>query len=208
MFSILFRTKRPIPEIGWLPLLVGTAVAESLTRVTGVRVEVKWPNDLMVAGRVRDDGATTTPEGPKKLGGVLVERAGTSVYVAGVGINVNLSAAELPIEGATSLQLEGSRLLVREDLLVAMLAHIAAWWERWENSGFDAERAGLVEAYTLLCSTVGARVSVSLPSGEVFVGTALGVGTDGALLVRADLALPTDPPREIRAADVVHIRPG
>jgi BirA family biotin operon repressor/biotin-[acetyl-CoA-carboxylase] ligase len=193
MFSVLLRPYGPIPAAGWVPLVIGVAVSEALTRVCKIPVVVKWPNDLLVQGA--------------KLGGILVERAGTGIYVAGVGVNVNLEADELPTETATSLLLAGSELLNRENLLTAVLAHLEAWWDRWEVAGYDIERSGLREAYLQACATVGQRVQVSLPDGQVLIGTALGVGLDGALLVRPDLDLPNAPPREIRAADVVHVRP-
>jgi BirA family biotin operon repressor/biotin-[acetyl-CoA-carboxylase] ligase len=194
MFSLLMRPFTSLDSVvGWVPLYVGVAVSQALSRVTGLPVTVKWPNDLLVEGR--------------KIGGILVERSSDQIIVAGVGINVNLTEAELPGPEATSLTLAGARNTVREDLLVAVLVHLAAWWEEWQAANFDVQRCGLADAYTQACSTLGQRVRVTQPNNQVLIGQAVGIGPDGALLVRADGAEPTSAPIEIRAADVVHVRP-
>lgn len=62
-----------------LPMVIGVACAEVLEEHSGVSVQVKWPNDLVIEGR--------------KVGGILVER-GSSWVVAGIGINVTLVPSE------------------------------------------------------------------------------------------------------------------
>ncbi len=69
-------------------------------------------------------------------------------------------------------------------------------------------RSGLLAAaYTDLCSTLGRQVAVTFPNDEVSNAVAVGIGADGALLVRPSEAAASEPLREIRAADVVHVRP-
>ncbi len=194
MFSALLRPHRDLgPAAGWTPLLVGVAVCEGLARGTELPLQLKWPNDILIGGQ--------------KLGGVLVERSSDGAVIAGVGINVDLTPEELPGPAATSLALAGATDLVREDLLAAVLPHLAAWWERWQSADFDAERSGLAAAYTDLCSTLGRQVTVTFPNDEVSNAVAVGIGADGALLVRPSEAAASEPLREIRAADVVHVRP-
>lgn len=67
-----------------LPLRVGLGVARGLEAlVPGMRIEIKWPNDLLARG--------------KKLGGVLCEQAGGAI-LAGVGLNLNHGHGDLPAE--------------------------------------------------------------------------------------------------------------
>lgn len=65
-----------------LPLLVGVACAEAIESIApGVRVAVKWPNDLFI--------------GDRKLGGILVEATPRAV-VAGIGINLRAPTGGFP----------------------------------------------------------------------------------------------------------------
>ena len=88
--------------VGGLPLRVGLGVARGVESVVpGLRVKVKWPNDLVVNGR--------------KLGGVLCERCGVHVLV-GVGLNLNHERGDFPLAletAATSIRLATDRLVSR-----------------------------------------------------------------------------------------------
>ncbi len=76
------------PSVGLIPLKVAVLIARWIDQVFGIRVTVKWPNDLYIYG--------------SKLGGVLVEssvsREGDSVrwgpLLVGIGINLNLVPQE------------------------------------------------------------------------------------------------------------------
>jgi len=193
MCSVLLRPARPLGvEQGWVPLLVGVAVAEAISNVAGLEVQLKWPNDLVLADL--------------KLGGILVERPSADALVAGFGVNVSLSPDELPVPTATSLVIAGVADVVREDLLAAILLHLAGWWERWQSADFDAVRSGLAAAYRTRCSTLGREVDVRTPDGAVSRAVAVDLATDGALMI-APVATPGARPTAVRAADVIHIRP-
>ena len=100
-----------------LPLRVGLGVARGLESVVpGVRVEVKWPNDLLVGG--------------KKLGGVLCEQAGGAV-LAGVGLNLDHSQADLPAGlemPATSVRVAGGHRVSRARVLARVIDELARIW--------------------------------------------------------------------------------
>lgn len=82
-FSVLLRPAGvPPTRLGWLPLLTGVAVAAAVRAETGVPASLKWPNDVLV--------------GERKLAGILAE-AHSDAVVVGVGLNVTLSRAELPV---------------------------------------------------------------------------------------------------------------
>ena len=95
--SVLVAPRRPMPEWGWLPLLVGMAVADGVRAATGLDARLKWPNDVLVNER--------------KLCGILCESVGDLDHpraVLGFGLNVALRADQLPVPTATSTRLEGS----------------------------------------------------------------------------------------------------
>ena len=196
-FSLLLHPAVPSARRGWLPLLTGVAVAAAVTEVTGVETRLKWPNDVL-AGDAREG----------KLAGILAETAGDAVVV-GIGLNVSTEPAELPAPGpgalpATSLRAaaSGSTALSREKLLLAILARFERWYLAWRQAGGDPDRSGLRAEYTRLSATIGRPVRAELPGGQALSGLAVGVDSDGRLLVRVS------PGSEVpvAAANVVHLR--
>jgi len=177
----------PVACWGWLPLLTGVAAATAVSRVSGVDVRLKWPNDLLV--------------GERKLAGILAERAGAGVVV-GIGLNVSLRQEELPVPTATSLTLAGAETTDRDPILRALLRELEEWYTRWRLAAGDARASGLLDAYTRSCATIGRRVRVELPASRVLEGPATGVDDEGRLVVTGP-----DGPTHVGAGDVVHVRP-
>jgi BirA family biotin operon repressor/biotin-[acetyl-CoA-carboxylase] ligase len=209
-FSLLVRPAVPPARRGWLPLLAGVAVASAVTAVTGVPTQLKWPNDVLAAPAP----APAASAGPSvsaglsaaKLAGILAEAAGDAVVV-GVGLNVSTEPGELPPPGpgalaATSLRIAGATALDREPLLAAILAGFERWYLAWRRADGDPGRCGLRAEYTRWSSTIGRRVRVELPGGQVLSGLAVGVEEDGRLLVRVS----PDAELSVAAGDVVHLR--
>lgn len=110
--SYLWRTKRPCAELLPLTGLCAVAVCRAVERACGLRVQIKWTNDLIVRER--------------KLGGILTELLSVSpeetCAVIGVGLNVCQTAEDFFGEVrslATSLAIEGQT--VRRETLAAAL---------------------------------------------------------------------------------------
>jgi BirA family transcriptional regulator, biotin operon repressor / biotin---[acetyl-CoA-carboxylase] ligase len=182
--SVLLRPAAVPPAArAWLPLLTGIAVAAALRAEAGVTATLKWPNDVLVADR--------------KIAGILAEAHGDAV-VAGVGLNVTLTGAELPVPTATSLLLEDAACLDRERLLAAVLTELAGRYTAWA-AGPDA--AGLRAEYVRWCATVGREVRVQLPGNVLLTGTATDVDETGRLAVRTGSGTTL-----VGAGDVVHVR--
>jgi BirA family biotin operon repressor/biotin-[acetyl-CoA-carboxylase] ligase len=174
----------PAERWPWLPLLTGVAAAAAVRRVTGVEVDLKWPNDVLADAH--------------KLGGVLLERVehdGVAAAVVGVGINCAQSADELPVPEATSLWIVTGKPTDRSALLTALVEELAARYDEW-RSGED-----LRSAYLELCRTPGQDVRVAVPGGEV-VGEAVDVDGSGRLVVRTEHG-----EERLGAGDVVYVRP-
>ena len=189
MFSVLLRPAAvPPARRGWVPLLTGVAVAAAVRALTGLDARLKWPNDVLVGGR--------------KLAGILAEQSADAI-VAGVGINVSTSRAELPIEAATSLALEGAAGTGREQLLGAVLGEIERLYLAWAGSASpgDPDACGLREEYRRASATLGRRVRVEFPGGDAADGTALDVNAGGRLVVRT-----AEGPLVVSAGDVAHVR--
>jgi BirA family transcriptional regulator, biotin operon repressor / biotin---[acetyl-CoA-carboxylase] ligase len=185
-FSVLLRPSFPAAGWGWLPLLAGLAVATSLRALSEVDVGLKWPNDVLV--------------GERKLGGILTEVVGTAVVV-GIGLNVSLRAAELPVPTATSLAIEGSAVLDRDPVLRAVLREIERRYVDLTRVAGDADASGLAADYRAACATLGRSVRVELPGPRVLEGTAVDIDADGRLVLDSDGSRET-----VAAGDVVHVR--
>ena len=156
--SVLLRPDGVRPaQWGWLPLLAGVAVAAALRDGAAVPARLKWPNDVLVGGR--------------KVAGILAEAHGGAI-VAGFGLNVTLTQAELPGQAATSLLLSGAASTDRGELLAAVLARLARGYRAWAT---DPGAARLRAEYLAWCATIGQPVRVELPGGGLLTGTAVDV---------------------------------
>ncbi len=181
--ALLRPAAAPPSGLGWVPLLTGVAVASALRAEAAVPAGLKWPNDVLVDGR--------------KIAGILAEAHGRAVVV-GVGVNVSLGRADLPVPGATSLLLENAAATDREQVLTAILGELERWYAVWA-SGAGAAR--LRQEYLRLCATIGAQVRAELPGGAVLTGTATGVDELGRLVLATSTGTEV-----VGAGDVVHLR--
>jgi BirA family transcriptional regulator, biotin operon repressor / biotin---[acetyl-CoA-carboxylase] ligase len=126
LFSINLRPRVHDQRLPELTVLAGAVVAAAIQEVTGLRPDIKLPNDLLVQGR--------------KLAGILAEAREDRV-VLGVGINVNVPRAELPSDvdtEPTSLLVELGRPVDRAELLVAILAWLEPRYDQWVSEGGHA----------------------------------------------------------------------
>jgi BirA family biotin operon repressor/biotin-[acetyl-CoA-carboxylase] ligase len=189
-FSVLLRPSRvPPANRGWLPLLAGVAVAETLTALAAdLPVRLKWPNDVLAGPAQR------------KVGGILVELAGDAAVV-GIGLNVTVRADELPTPTATSLAIEGAQV-DRDSLLRAILRRLAGRYELWVAAAGDPEPSRLRAAYLELCGTLDRPVRVLRATQPDLLGSAVGIDAHGQLVVdTADHGQQT-----VGAGDVIHVR--
>jgi BirA family transcriptional regulator, biotin operon repressor / biotin---[acetyl-CoA-carboxylase] ligase len=116
--SVLLRPRRAPSELAALAIVGGIAAARVAGRL-GVDARVRWPNDVVVAGR--------------KLVGVLPE-ASRGRVVLGIGVNVNQTTDELPTDTAkppTSLRVELGREVERAPLLAAILLELERGYDEW-----------------------------------------------------------------------------
>lgn len=173
--SIIVRDDGLGAQVPLVTLAAGVAVAEAVVDVSGLPVELKWPNDLVIGRPWR------------KLAGILCEASalGTSQGVMVVGVGVNLQRAAYPPEvagRATSLDAECDRPVALVDLVVASLRRVREYvghlrdgrrsvvMDRWRTFGREA----LDNQPVAWKDNHGARR-----------GLACGVSDTGALLVRA-----------------------
>jgi BirA family transcriptional regulator, biotin operon repressor / biotin---[acetyl-CoA-carboxylase] ligase len=124
--SVLLKppVDRPLPQ---LALVAGVAVADALERLTGLAVQIKWPNDVMLRRT--------------KVAGILAEARDGAVAL-GIGVNLNQTRDRLP-ERAGSLRTETGLEWDRGEVLEAVLADLGLRYDQWRAGGLDAVYEGL-----------------------------------------------------------------
>jgi BirA family biotin operon repressor/biotin-[acetyl-CoA-carboxylase] ligase len=141
-----------------LTLAIGIGACDAV-REFGAHAQLKWPNDLYVAG--------------KKLAGVLVEAQsqGAKLESVIVGIGVNLATMpELPTATVLGTGID------REQLVARLLAHVEHWIDRYIAAGISA----IVPAWRERM-----LADLRLRAGDL-AGTLVDLDDDGALLLRTD----------------------
>ena len=174
----------PANSAQFLPLLMGLAVARAIPAADD-QVTLKWPNDVLVDGR--------------KTAGILAE-AVSGGAVVGCGINVGLTAEQLPVPDSHSLSLAGIEI-ERSDLLARVLIELHQIYQRWAEAGYHAEAAGLLTEFRRRCSTLGRQVRVQLPDGGQLEGRAADIDDVGQLVVASAAGQ-----QSVSVGDVIHLR--
>ena len=178
-----------------LPLAAGVALAEAVDLMTALRIDIKWPNDLLVARRklggilAEAVSAPLAPAACEKLEpeakltptGAARELNTVDTVVVGYGINVGPMAYPPELsDRATSLALELKRPVGRAQLWVETLAAMSRRYEDLLEGRFDA----ILDAWRERApASRGARVTWNTPGG-LQAGVTEGIDNRGALLIR------------------------
>ena len=158
-----------LPSLTSLIMLASLAVVRSIVSVTGLKPQIKWPNDVLLNG--------------KKVSGILIENDFLGDKVAysiiGIGIDVNLKLADFPeIQPiATSLSDESGKEVSRLKLIRYLLVEM-------ENLYLGLSAGGsLYEEWRDNLVTLG-KVVRATTDDAVYDGIAESVDRDGSLLLR------------------------
>ena len=169
--SVILRPDYPPEQLMHLTCAAGVAMVEAVEKVSGIRPQLKWINDLVI--------------GNKKLGGILTQMSvdnGVVRYaVIGIGINCLQQEGDFPPEIqeiATSLSIAAGYRIPPEALAGAMVEAL----EKMSNRLFS-EKKQIMDAYRRSCITLGKHIQV-LRNGQVLPGTAIDLDNDGGLLVQ------------------------
>jgi BirA family transcriptional regulator, biotin operon repressor / biotin---[acetyl-CoA-carboxylase] ligase len=143
-----------------LTLALGLATADAIARATGMVCDLRWPNDVMLAG--------------KKVAGILVQNA-----IAGIGINVNQTSFPPHLASeATSLRLHTGAPVSSTGILLNLLPAIDTFVELDQDT--------ILRLFTRASSyAAGRRVTVEQPDG-IIEGTTAGLDPAGFLIVHKD----------------------
>jgi len=188
--SLAFKPKLETKDATMLTLLAAVASAHAVKKVSCLPISIKWPNDLVLAG--------------KKLGGILTEiRADidkVNLAVIGIGINCNVKREDFTEEIrsiATSVLEESGKYYSRNDLIIEILRQFDYFYTTLLKKG----KLSLLNEWKTLSSTIGKRVKVVI-GNETEIGLAEDIDSNGMLILKLDSGLR----RQINAGDIAHLR--
>jgi BirA family biotin operon repressor/biotin-[acetyl-CoA-carboxylase] ligase len=177
--STLVRLRPGDPPAPTLALVAAVALHEVACAfaVVGVTIEIKWPNDLLVAGA--------------KLSGILLERIDDSI-VLGFGVNLADHPDEIARPAINMGMLGGAPEPGR--FLEALAASFARWLARWRDEGLEPIR----ERWLAAAHPIGTALSTHIAGGARIEGLFDGLDENGSLRLR----LPDGTAQMIHAGDV------
>ena len=149
------------PPPATLALVAGVALAKAVAALApGIDAQLKWPNDLLVAGA--------------KCAGILMERSSNSIVI-GIGVNL-VSAPEFPHRATATLADKGATI-DRDRFAEALAIATTDALRIWRHEGI----ARIIAAWLPLAHPLGAPLHVSEQGID---GTFDGLSPDGALRLR------------------------
>lgn len=176
-FSVLLRPDLVAEDLPKITLAAGLAICQAVEIEYGVVPQIKWPNDLLLAGR--------------KFGGILTETGALQIMpnrqkplvVVGVGLNLHQPESGFPSDlkqRATSLSLHTDREILADTLLEACIRSIEEVVQRLERGDFQVILAEWRER-----DAIGDKVLTWVtPKGEKVTGKSLGPDAEGMLRIR------------------------
>lgn len=171
-FSILLRPNVRPQETTQLTVAAATSLRRAIQAATGLKVKIKWPNDILINA--------------KKAAGILTELSAeldrVKHIILGIGVDVNLTAAEFPSDLrklATSLKIESGKSIPRADLAVEILRELDHDYARVCSGQFES----IADEWEEHCGTIGHSVTIHVGERRLH-GRAESLDDDGALLLR------------------------
>ncbi len=145
-FSILVKDFTHGKRVNLINLAASLAVAHSIENLYQLKVELKWPNDVLIRN--------------KKTAGILVESIskGNKIerFVIGLGVNVNQTNFQGKFEiSPTSIRKEFKEIVSRERLLSEILNNYEALFD-----GIKYEPGKILADCKLKCKMLGEKLKI------------------------------------------------
>lgn len=169
--SLLLKPALPPQKAPQFTLIAAVAVVQAIHDVSGIQVEIKWPNDLLLHGR--------------KLTGILTELQADSEQIhsliIGIGMNINQQKEDFPDDLssiATSLSIEKGELISRAAIVQRVMYHLERYYDIYMKKGFAPIKL-LWESYAI---SIGKNITARTLNGTL-TGVASGITDEGVLLL-------------------------
>lgn len=171
--TLILRPRIAPVQAPLLTMMAGISARAAVANVTGLSLDLKWPNDLLVGGR--------------KVGGILTEMHAEPTLVkfviVGVGLNVNQDKFPAELAGAaTSLRAETGKAQPRMEILVRLLRQFEQDYREFLQDGPATVFARFEEISSY---ARGKKVRVTT-GAESFTGVTAGLSGEGLLRVQRE----------------------
>lgn len=168
--TFLLRPQIKPDHASMLTIVTAMSVARGIEDETGLRVGIKWPNDIIINA--------------KKVSGILTEMSAQADYVnhivIGIGINVNTEQFPEELQNmATSIFLELGIRINRAALIERICEYFEAYYDVFLRT---EDLSGIAKQYDAYMVNRNQPVRVMDPQ-DAFEGTARGITNRGELLV-------------------------
>jgi BirA family biotin operon repressor/biotin-[acetyl-CoA-carboxylase] ligase len=169
--SVILRPKIPPHQASLITLMAAIATTDAIQKFSGLLPLIKWPNDILLGGR--------------KVAGLLneihSEMDRIHFVILGIGVNLNeeekMFSKEIRAK-ATSLKIEMGQTVSRKAFLQSLLQELEKWYTIFMEEG----NIPILKAWRNRAHIKGRRVKVT-SFGEIWVGKAIDVDSDGALIL-------------------------
>jgi BirA family biotin operon repressor/biotin-[acetyl-CoA-carboxylase] ligase len=182
-FTMVLRPRISPAYAPRINLMAAVAVAAAIRKSLGLKAELKWPNDVLIAG--------------KKVCGILAEMDAEMDVVnfvnVGIGINANTSIPQFE-KAVTSLKAALGREVSRKEFLSTLLIEIGRRLPL-------LMKADLLEEWKKLSATLNRDVRV-ISLGEEVKGQAIDIDATGALILQGK----DGSVRTVLVGDCIHLR--
>lgn len=169
--SVILRPHIHPSAVYPITFLSSLAVSDTIQELTGVKAELKWPNDVLMNGR--------------KVSGTLLEISTEAdmvrFVIIGIGLNINMEAKEMDSEiklRASSLFMETKKIFERPRVCGILLTNLERYYELFIK---DGERA-ICNIWEERARIRGKYLEIT-QMGESYRGTAIGIDSDGAIIL-------------------------
>ena len=191
-FSVLYRPALPANVIHMVNIAAALSAAKAVRVLLGLELELKWPNDLLIAHAAGYRKA-------RKVCGILSEsalRGGALDYcITGIGLNLYAPSDVPPeLKDRAGWLCENGIRIDQVKLLSLVVGNFFDWICAMERDGVEQ----MLLSYREKCASIGRIVRVETDS-EILTGLCTGIGNEGELLIEAP-----DGTRRFHVADVTH----
>jgi len=169
-FSIIIKpTYLPIRDQFYLTMITSLALKDFLSSVLLLKVEIKWPNDIMVE--------------KKKIAGILIENQiqGNSFTHVVVGVGLNVNQGSFHLQRATSMKMIASKDFDLNDVLDQLCIRFEHWYMQLK----EGNKAEIKSAYLDSLFGRGQRLPFKDKEGS-FTGTIEGIDDTGRLITNSE----------------------
>lgn len=169
--TFIFRPCISPQKAPQLSLPSALATAKAIEKVTGIKPEIKWPNDILIQR--------------KKVAGILLEMEShedrVDFILIGIGVNINAGKDELPSEIkdlATSLRIATGKPIPRLKFGKSLFREMDSCYRIYLSQGLSS----ILPSWKNYSDIWGKRIEILTPKGHI-TGVALDLDQEGALLL-------------------------